>query len=218
MPPAERTKSIQNLVDKATDAIAKEAWFDAEQGLERALAMSQGRHDFAGMAEILGLLSQARQGRRKQAYASRAAIKIVDDEVTETTEVERGRYLVQPPLVGADARRLRLLAQAQEVPAMVLCREPTTQLGLIPVVAIGPLGAIRTKVKPPKDPNRPSATWFRDALQSLGAVSVEKLNPNHGAARQLEAVLGLLDTLPEDDGLHKLAIELCEAAATESEV
>ena len=52
---------------------------------------------------------------------------------------------------GADARRLRLLAAAGEVPAGVLCREPTSQLGLIPIVAIGPLGAVRTKVKPPRE-------------------------------------------------------------------
>ncbi|MDP6601081.1 MAG: hypothetical protein QGH76_02150, partial [Phycisphaerales bacterium] len=116
---------------------------------------------------------------------------------------------------GADARRLRLLAFAAEVPAVVLCREPSTQLGLIPVVAIGPLGAVRTRVKPPKDPSRPTATWFRDALRSLGEVAVEKLNPAHPASRRLEPMLGLLDTLPEDEGLHRLAIDLCGEAANE---
>lgn len=217
MPPNGRTKAIQSLVDKATAALAKEGWFEAERALDRALAMSHGRRDYVGMAEIIGMLWQARLGWQKQAFASRKAIRILDEEVTDTMEVEQGRYLVQPPLVGADARRLRLLAFAAEVPAVVLCREPTTQLGLIPVVAIGPLGAIRTKVKPPKNPSKPTAGWFRDAMRSLGEVAVEKLNPNHIASRRVEATLGLLDTLPEDELLHRLAIDLCGEAANEDD-
>ncbi len=215
MPPVGRTKAIQNLVDKATAALAKENWFQAERVLDRALAMSHGRRDYLGMAEIIDLLSQARGGWRKQALASRKAIRVIDEEFADTMVVEPGRYLVQPPLVGADARRLRLLACAAEVPAVVLCREPTTQLGLIPIVAIGPLGAVRTKIKPPRDLSKPTVAWFREALLSLGEVAIEKLNPTHIASRRLDALLGLLDTLPEDEALHRLAIDLCAEAANE---
>jgi len=215
MPPATRTKAIQDLVDKATGAIGKKSWFRAERSLDRALAMSHGRRDYHGMAEIIGLLGKARRGWRTEAFSSRKAIQIIDDEVADTMTVEKGRYLVQPPLVGADARRLRLLAAAGEVPAVVLCREPTTQLGLIPIVAIGPLGAVRTKVKPPRDQAKPTATWFRAALVSLGEASTEKLNPAHIPSRRLEAILGLLDTLPEDDALHQRAIDICIEAASE---
>lgn len=215
MPAAARTKLMQNLVDKATVALGKKAWFRAEHALDRALAMSHGRRDYHGMAEIIALLAHARGGWRTQAFASRKATRIIDEEFPDTMLLEQGRYLVQPPLVGADARRLRLLAVASEVPAVVLCREPTTQLGLIPVVAIGPLGAIRTPVKPPRDPSRPPAAWFRDALLSLGEAATEKLNPAHVATRRLEAVLGLLDTLPEDDALHRRAIDICNEAASE---
>ena len=215
MPPTGRTKSIQNLVDKANESIGQEAWFDAEQSLDRALAMSHGRHDYQGMAEILDLLQQTRAGWNKQAYASRTAVRVVDDEVEDSMKVEQGRYLVQPPLVGADARRLRLLALAGGVPAMVLCREPKTQLGLIPVVAIGPLGAIRTKVKPPKDLKKPPVKWYRDAFASLAEMSLEKINPNHIASRKLEAVLSLLDTIPESGMLHEQAIALCLESANE---
>jgi hypothetical protein len=215
MPPTGRTKAIQNLVDKANESIGKEAWFDAERSLDRALAMSHGRHDYQGMAEVLNLLHQTRTGWQKQAFASRDAVRVVDDEVEDTMEVEQGRYLVQPPLVGADARRLRLLALASGTPAIVVCREPNTQLGLIPVVAIGPLGAIRAKVKPPKDPMKPPVKWFRDAFVSLGDVALEKINPIHIASRKLEAILSLLDTLPESGVLYEQAIALCLESANE---
>ena len=53
----------------------------------------------------------------------------LDDGVTEDMELEPGCYLVRPPLVGADARRLRLAAFEREIPVTVICREPRTQLG-----------------------------------------------------------------------------------------
>ena len=213
MPPAGRTKAIQDLVNRGGDAIKDSAWFEAERVLERSLAMSHGRHDYTGMAEIIDLLSTVRAAICKEALASRTAIRIVDDAVTDTMEVERGRYLVQPPLVGADARRLRLLATAHEVPIVALCREPRTQLGLTPIVAIGPLGAIRCRIKSPEREDKPTAGWFRDALLQLGNAAVERIVPAQNLPRRLDAALGLLDTVPEDAGLHQLAIEICEEAA-----
>ena len=213
MPPAGRTKAIQDLVDRGGDAIKRSAWFEAERVLDRSLAMSNGRHDYTGMAEIIDLLATARASIRKEALASRAAIRIVDDAVTDTMDVERGRYLVQPPLVGADARRLRLLAAAHDVSVVALCREPRTQLGLTPIVAIGPLGAIRCRIKSPEREDKPTAGWFRDALLQLGSAAVDKIDPTKDPQRRLDAVLGLLDTVPEDDGLHRLAIEICQEAA-----
>jgi hypothetical protein len=217
MAAAGRTQTIQDLVDRAAAASERESWFEAERVLERALTMSHGRHDYEGMAEILGLLSTVRAARRKLALASRAAVKIIDDAVTDTMDVGRGRYLVQPPLVGADARRLRLLALAREVPVMVLCREPLTQLGQIPIVAIGPLGAIRTRVNPPNNVKKPAAGWFRNSLLELGATAAARIDPGHAATRRLEGLLGLLDTLPEDDTLHELAIATCHEAMNESQ-
>ncbi len=214
MPPARRTKAIQDLVDRGIDAIDRTAWFEAEHVLERALSMSTSRQDYAGMAEIISLLATTRAGRRKEALSSRAAVRIIDDAVTDTMNVERGRYLVQPPLVGADARRLRLLALARETPVIVLCREPRTQLGQVPVVAIGPLGAIRAKVQPPADEDAPTAGWMRDALMELGAAAAATIDPEQAVDRRVAHVLGLLDTLPEDDPLHKLAIAICLEAAT----
>ena len=214
MPPrAGRTKSIQTLVDKAASAACP---FEAERLLGRALTMSHVRHDYEGMVDILERLAEVRAARRKTALASRAAIRIIDDAIPETMEVERGRYLVQPPLVGADARRLRLLALAQEVPAMVICREPTTQLGEIPIVAIGPQGSIRTKVAPYDAAKAPSAAWFRTALDAIGAEAASRMDTTHAPDRQLEFVLDLIDTLPEDARLHEIAITLCHEAAREA--
>ena len=216
MPSGGRTNPLQDLVDRGQAACQAEEWFEAERLLDRALTMSHGRRDFSDMVEILEALAHARAGRRRLALASRAAVRIIDDAVTDTMELERGRYLVQPPLVGADARRLRLLALSREIPVIVACREPRTQLGMIPIVAIGPVGAVRTRVQPPAKEDRPSAGWMRDALLELGAAAVASVDPGHAAERRLEQVIGLIDTLPEDDSLHQLGIELCHAAEQEA--
>ena len=92
MPPPNRTKAIQDLVDRGVSALKKQDWFEAERVLERSLSMSRGRDDFVGMIEILEQLQTARSGRRKDALASRTAIRIVDDQITDTMEVERGRW------------------------------------------------------------------------------------------------------------------------------
>jgi hypothetical protein len=50
-------------------------------------------------------------------------------------------------------------------------------------------------------------------LLQLGNATVERIDPAQNLPRRLDAVLGLLDTVPEDAGLHLLAIEICEEAA-----
>lgn len=214
MPPSTtRTKPIQDLIDTSVGALSREAWFEAERLLDRALSMSHGRHDFEGMIEIVEHLKTARMARRKDSLGARAAVRLIDDCVTDTMNLERGRYMIQPPLVGADARRLRLLALSREIPVAVICREPMTQLGQTPIVAIGALGSIRTRIDSPDDPDKPNASWFRGALDALGAASRELINPDKSVDRRIEAILGCLDTIPEDDLLHDMLVAACREAA-----
>lgn len=73
---------------------------------------------------------------------------VVDGELPGPKGLRAGCYLVSPPRVGVDGRTLRELADKHEVPIVVTVREPTTQAGLWPVVAVGPV-TLRAKVPPP---------------------------------------------------------------------
>jgi hypothetical protein len=195
----------------------KDDFFDAERKLEKAMGMLRSRQDWEGMAQTVEALLKARQGRRKKTMASRAAVRLVDEAIDETATVEPGRYLLQPPLVGADARRLRLQAKDQDVEVLVVCREPTTRLGEIPVVAIAPGATIRLRIDPPKSEAKPSASWFRSALEALGDEAVAMDRPDMEAAKRIDRLLALLDAVPDADAPHTRLIEACRTAATETD-
>jgi hypothetical protein len=205
-----RPKAITDLVKKAGAAFDKNDYFKAETALEKAVGMLRARHDWAGMAEVLGQLRDARRARRKLALASRAAVCIIDADIPECGASTKGRYLIQPPLVGADARRFRLASKDNAVAAAVVCREPTTRLGEIPVVAIAPGATIRVRIEPPGDESKPSASWFRSAMEALAKEALAMDQPTLEIAKRVDRLLALIDAVPDEDGPHDRLIEVCE--------
>ena len=192
-------------------------WFDAERLLLKALGMLRSRQDWAGMAEVIEHMHSARRGRRKAALASRSAIQLVDEDLGEGIAPERGRALIQPPMVAADARRIRLEAISQKVPAVVLCREPTTRLGEIPIAAIAPGATVRVRIDPPKSESKPSASWFRSAIDALAREAIAMDQPDLEISRRIDRLLCLIDAVPECDAPHERLIQVCSEAAQNSD-
>jgi len=156
-------------------------------------------------------LQEARRQRMQLALDSKKIV-IVDEPSVEERKIEAKCYLVQPPLVGADARRMRLLALEREIPAMFLCREPKTQLGLCPVVAIGQV-TVRTRIDPPKKWDKPDLAWYVAACEQLGDAAIETLDRTAEPARQVDALLERLDAVPDHEKLHQVFAEVCKEAA-----
>jgi hypothetical protein len=119
---------------------------------------------------------------------------------------------VQPPAVGADARRMRLAALRQEVPATILCREPRTRLGLCPVVAIGMI-TVRTKIAPPADWDTPDMAWYAGAMEQLGDAAIAMLDTGLELDRQVDFLISALDTVPDHEKLHQVLADVCREAA-----
>ena len=176
-----KSTSVTSLMTKAQQALARNHWFEAERMCTRALDMARNEGDFNLMARIVLPLQEARRQRMQLALDSKKIV-IVDEPSVEERKIEAKCYLVQPPLVGADARRMRLLALEREIPAMFLCREPKTQLGLCPVVAIGQV-TVRTRIDPPKKWDKPDLAWYVAACEQLGDAAIETLT----APRSLRA-------------------------------
>lgn len=206
-----KSTSVNSLMSKAQQALSRNHWFEAERLCARGLDMARSEGDFNLMARIVLPLQEARRQRMQAAFDSRK-ISIIDEATSEERQLETRCYLVQPPLVGADARRIRLLALEREVPAMVLCREPKTQLGLCPIVAIGQV-TVRTRIEPPKKWDKPDLAWYVEACELLGDAAIETLDRTMEPARQVDALLERLDAVPDHEKLHQALAETCKEAA-----
>lgn len=214
MPAVSKQSRIDELVDKAGAALSHEHHFEAERLGHRALMMSRQINDFARMVECIGPLRTARQIRREEALSHRK-VNMVTEPVTEKVSVKPGCFLVQPPQVGADARRLRLAALQAEVPVAVVCREPQTQTGLWPIVAIGAGMTIRTKVKPPKNQSKPDMKWFIGAMEAIGDWAADIIDSDLELTKRIDVLLDRLDTVPDHDRLHDELEACCREAADE---
>jgi hypothetical protein len=207
---------IDEIVQNVQGALRRDSLFEAERMSMKALVIAHQICDYQRMAVIVPLMNDARQRRWQQALAHES-ITIVLEQVTENYEFAAGCYLVQPPQVGADARRLRMAALQSEVPVAVICREPTTQLGLCPIVAIGPGVTIRTKIDLPADADTPDMDWFLSAFDALGQEAVDTIDLEAEVTRRIKQLLEVLDAVPECEPLHQLLEKTCQEAAAQIE-
>lgn len=149
-----------------------------------------------------------------------------------------GCLLVQPPMIGADARAIRLDAEAARVPVLVLAREPLTRDARWPVVTVSP-GitwpderrrapggvSIRARVDPPiplarleTSPTRdeaptPPASWFAGALRALDEAALERFEPEAPGVHRARTLVELIDAHPYASALYDALIDACHEAA-----
>lgn len=211
-----RTKPIQTQVDKGLDALREESWFIAESHLLKALIASRGRDDWEGMIEITDGLRQSRCGIRRQALV-RGSVRLCNEGSTETMAISTGRYLVEPPLVGADARRLVQSGRDNQVAIAVVCREPLTRSGLVPIVAIAPGTTIRVQIDPPSNERKPTTAWFKNAMESIGDAALDTIDPTKAVDRRIDAILGTIDAIPDHEALYEALSETCREAHEQGE-
>ena len=216
MSAADNKPRIDELLKKAESSLSRSAVFEAENMAVKALTMARQDIDYALMATIIPLLRDIRMARLKQSMhataKTKARVVVMKEAITEGMKISRGCYLIQPPQVGADARRLRLAAFEAGVPVAVVCREPATVTGQCPVVAISAGATVRVKIDPPSKPDKPDMSWFTGAIQQLGDWAVDSLDVTLPPTRKVEALLERLDALPEHVGLHDALTRACEEA------
>jgi hypothetical protein len=211
----ETLAGLSTLVDRMaaeSDPFAAESRLD--QGLRSAVA--------AGALDLVPSIVMAladRRADRRAAALDAGRLTVVHEPFEEEVVLEAGLYLLHPPLlVGADARRVRLLAMEQQVPVVAVCREPVTTIGLCPVVAISPGCTIRTKLRPPAtwDDAEAVADWMMLAHDALGDAAVDQLDSELPATRRLEQLLDRLDAIPEHRELHEAIAAIIPEAIAEA--
>jgi hypothetical protein len=128
-----------------------------------------------------------------------------------------GRYLVRPPLVARNASDLQTSLDERGFSTVVLCREPKTQQGLCPLVTLGDNTTVRSQIKEPMNPDKPTVSWFDAGTDELGRVIVEKTDTFTTNDRKLDYLLGHLCAVPAYDGLYGAIITICDTLIASSE-
>ena len=208
------TNKIDELIQHANQALAKNQFFEAERLAAKALILARHDAKFSQMATSLEPLCRARAMRLEQALKAKS-VSIIDEAFPDDVNIKPGCYLVQPPLVGADARRFRLIALENEIPIAVVCREPLTQLKLCPIVALCGNVVVRTKIDPPDDLDKPDVKWLKDALEELGDWAVHSADATMAINRLVDELMTRLDAIPEHIALHQALREVCLRAEKE---
>lgn len=140
----QNTQRIDALMEQASTALVARQYFQTERLCLDALEQAFRAADFHRMARIILPLQEARRQKRDIAVET-GKVFVVDSVVPNPGEIKAGMYLIKPPRVGLDGRLLREAADREEVPVLIVVREPTTRAGLCPVVALGPV-TVRARV------------------------------------------------------------------------
>jgi|GEM_PF-3460514 hypothetical protein len=185
-----------------------DAWFKKETVSVGKVDQARSSESWEQLSIALEELCEAR-GSMYEAAKNGKRVQIIDsielgDEITGG-----GRYLVRPPLVGKDAGILANTLHAKGVSGVVVCREPSTALGLCPIVALGSGVMARVQIEEPTNPEKPTCAWFDHAIEELGNHVLSKRNKEAPHTRQLDYLLAHIPAAPTHIGLYKAAIELC---------
>lgn len=188
-----------------------------ERAAARAMRIARATRDFAGLAEAAEALRGARR-RTLDAALVAGSRAVVSRSGDAPRPLAPGLYLVQPPMIGADARTLRETADRRDVPVLVLAREPMTRAGCWPMVAVGPQ-VIRAHVEPPVPLERvdasptkdrgdllPEPRWFETAIAALCDTALSVLEPDDPPQHRVDDLLEFVEA-------HPLGLPLLSALA-----
>jgi len=175
VPPAQSkvAHKIDSLMEQASEALVHRRYFECEKLALEALRRAIAAADYDRVARIVLPLQEARRQIRDLA-ADSGNIVLVEGDLPTGAALKPGMYLLSPPRVGVDGRILREEAMNRQIPAIVIVREPKTQAGLWPIVAVGPV-TVRTRIAPPAASQRRAPAKSSAAAAKKGKAGARGL-------------------------------------------
>lgn len=222
---------IDVLMERASVSLSETRYFEAASDALNALRRARRQNDFERMSRIcLPLLEARRQIRLHAAEAAGdgtgkgAGVLVVTHAADVPRPLAAGCYLIQPPMIGADARVLRQTAFRSRVAVSVLAREPLTRKGLWPIVGVGEI-SVRVQVPPPVELERVDdritkdafdgevpVAWFEGAGEALGDSAISKIDDGLHPHWKVDELMEALDAVPEHEKLHRALADACRSA------
>ncbi len=186
---------------------------------KRAIAAVDSARSSQNWDALIGALhelSDARQEIAKRAKNGKR-VRLIESLDEANAIKEAGRYLVRPPLVGRDAALVHHALKEKKISSLFVCREPTTKLGLCPIVALGSGVTVRVQIDEPKCTDKPTCAWFDHALSELGAHVVEEAEKQGEEVRQLDFLLAHLPAVATYKPAYLAAIACSKALKNRKE-
>lgn len=230
---AASVNAVDALMERASRALAETRYFDAARLCTEALHKARRADDFERMARICLPLQEARRWIRQEALDA-GAVRVVSSPGDLDPEPKPGCYLVQPPLIGLDARQIRDAAWARNIPVFVLCREPMTRDAHWPLVGVGErVVRVRTDPPPGVEPAAPGGPaprpptgdritaaitpeWFAAAAEALGdraiADAAAAAQPEDPPAWVVDDHLDLLEAVSDHEKFMQALADACRDA------
>lgn len=227
-PALETARLIDDLMEKASAALVSTDYFAAETLCLKAMQRAFLARDYERMARICMPLQEARRQRRQQAVQAGSTF-MMKTLPSRGMTLASGCYLLEPPVIGIEARVVRDWFARKRVPVFVIVREPKTSAGKWPLVGVGSWQAqpisVRVQVDPPEgfenlpaweqgETTRkgPPPSWFEHAQERLGDAAIQKVDPAWPADHRVEDVLEYLEAVPEHEKLVQLLERTCREA------
>lgn len=202
----------------------------AEALCERVLGRYRNRELTAAAAGALDraaiVLGRARGMRIERALAG-GCVAVLSRPEDMPASPSDGCYLVQPPMIGLQGRRLGETLGARGVCAVVVTREPMTAGGLWPIVAVGEQ-SVRARIEPPAGVRRtgegitgdrldgaPDAAWFGCAIEAITRAGLDRLDPAEPALWRVGDLLELIWAHRDDAGVCAAMGRACQLALRE---
>lgn len=204
------------MMERASLALYRTNYFEAQTLCLKAMKAALRARDFDRMGRICMPLQEARRQLRHLATDT-GRVVLVTGLLSASEGYEPGCYLVAPPMVGVESRAVRELLVRKRVPALVLCREPTTSAGLWPMVAVAESDAapfppvVRVRLAPPTG-EMPEIAWMLAAQEALGDAAIAKVNPRWPADHRVEDLLEWLEAVPDHEKLSQALQRTCYEA------
>ena len=218
---------VVRILDSAREAASGDDYVGARAEAHIALTRARRAREFGLMVDASAIYLRACEMVVERAHAAGDGALIIARGADAPDPLVEGCYLLQPPMIGADATRLRDAAFAGGLAVRALAREPLTREGKWPVVAVGDV-IVRAHVDPPvplervegvitKDeyPGPAPLDWFHGAIDALGREALASLNEEDPAQHRVDDLLELLTTIPDHSGIVGALRDACEDARTQ---
>lgn len=215
------TSTIDQIMESASEALARMAYLPCEQLCMQALAHARQAADWALYARILLPLQESRRQRRMTAAEGGVRLgttKLVDEPANWLTAHPTCCIVLTRPHNAETARLLKTIAQDQQLNIEILLADNTSDAPQWNLQSFAGPAAQYSLTKPSGDQQEcwtASPQWFLLASEMLGDVAIQNITAPPGTLQRVTELEACLDVVTDHEILHQQLWRAAKALTNE---